>query len=127
MENSECQFKPMPARYGFNINWRPATSISPMLLLSFFNFARRIGIDNRLIGCFYMIWKKTKMKLNWHHYEELPNVPINLIINNYDNVINFASYLSFIKRFWCSWYMFLMPRNRASSPKIIKEFVTYFF
>ena len=45
--------------------------------------ARRIN-DSQLICteihlvCFYMIWNKTKMKLNWQHYEELPNVPINL-------------------------------------------------
>ena len=66
------------------------------------------------------------MKLNLQH-EELPDVPINLIINNYDNVINFSSCLSFIRRIRCFWYMPPLPRNKASSPKIITEFVTYFF
>ena len=59
-------------------------------------------------------------------YVGFPNVPINLIINNYDNVINIALCLSFIKRIWCSWYMFPLQWNNVNSPNIITEFVTYF-
>ena len=115
-----------------NINWLYATNIFQMLFLSFLHSCKTnrhsqlICTENHL-ACFYMIWKKRKMKLNWEHYEELRNVPINFIINNYDHVINFASRLAFIKRIWCSWQRFPWPRNRVNSPKIITVFVMYFF
>ena len=59
------------------------------LLARLIDNSQLICTENHL-GLFHIIRKKTKTKLNWQHYKELPNV---LIINNYDNMIDFASFI----------------------------------